>query len=78
MGLPEDVQVIAWGLGLERYSFFFFFFSLCPLHYFALLTIRRPTMILYKIENIRDLLGPRVSIPSIQSNPICRLDKVRK
>jgi phenylalanyl-tRNA synthetase alpha chain len=55
MGLPEDVQVIAWGLGLER-----------------------PTMILYKIENIRDLLGHKVSIPSIQSNPICRLDKVRK
>ncbi|KAL0334733.1 UNVERIFIED_CONTAM: Phenylalanine--tRNA ligase alpha subunit, cytoplasmic [Sesamum radiatum] len=34
MGLPEDVQVIAWGLSLER-----------------------PTMILYGIDNIRDLFG---------------------
>lgn len=34
MGLPEDVNVIAWGLSLER-----------------------PTMILYGIDNIRDLFG---------------------
>lgn len=53
MGLPDDVQVIAWGLGLER-----------------------PTMILYKISNIRDLLGHRVPLPSIRQHPICRLDKV--
>lgn len=37
MGLPEDVNVIAWGLSLER-----------------------PTMILYGIDNIRDLFGHRV------------------
>lgn len=37
MGLPEDVQVIAWGLSLER-----------------------PTMILYGIDNIRDLFGHKV------------------
>jgi len=52
MGLPEDVNVIAWGLSLER-----------------------PTMILYGIDNIRDLFGHKVKIETIINNPICRLDK---
>eukprot|EP00884_Botryococcus_braunii_P017278 jgi/Botrbrau1/4233/Bobra.0044s0028.1 len=50
MGLPEDVNVIAWGLGLER-----------------------PTMILYGIDNIRDLFGHKVSLETVRQNPICRL-----
>eukprot|EP00891_Asterochloris_glomerata_P003117 jgi/Astpho2/3117/e_gw1.00051.34.1_t len=50
MGLPEDVNVIAWGLSLER-----------------------PTMILYGIDNIRDLFGHKVSLQLIKKNPICRL-----
>ncbi|KAH6836182.1 phenylalanyl-tRNA synthetase [Perilla frutescens var. hirtella] len=50
MGLPEDVQVIAWGLSLER-----------------------PTMILYGIDNIRDLFGHKVDLSLIKRNPICRL-----
>ncbi|EOA25743.1 hypothetical protein CARUB_v10019105mg [Capsella rubella] len=50
MGLPEDVQVIAWGLGLER-----------------------PTMILYGIDNIRDLFGHKVDLGLIKRNPICRI-----
>eukprot|EP00899_Mesostigma_viride_P009696 jgi/Mesvir1/18728/Mv01241-RA.1 len=50
MGLPEDVNVIAWGLSLER-----------------------PTMIMYHIDNIRDLFGHRVNLGIIKSNPICRL-----
>ena len=37
MGMPEGVNVIAWGLSLER-----------------------PTMILYGIDNIRDLFGHKV------------------
>eukprot|EP00330_Aristerostoma_sp_ATCC50986_P002089 CAMPEP_0114602638 /NCGR_PEP_ID=MMETSP0125-20121206/25209_1 /TAXON_ID=485358 ORGANISM="Aristerostoma sp., Strain ATCC 50986" /NCGR_SAMPLE_ID=MMETSP0125 /ASSEMBLY_ACC=CAM_ASM_000245 /LENGTH=482 /DNA_ID=CAMNT_0001812971 /DNA_START=41 /DNA_END=1490 /DNA_ORIENTATION=+ len=37
MGLPEDVNVLGWGLSLER-----------------------PTMINYKVANIRDLLGYKV------------------
>ncbi|KAG7309556.1 hypothetical protein JYU34_004009 [Plutella xylostella] len=52
MGLPEDVNVIAWGLSLER-----------------------PTMIKYGLNNIRDLVGPKVDLQMVQSNPICRLDK---
>ena len=50
MGMPEDVNVIAWGLSLER-----------------------PTMILYGIDNIRDLFGHKVSLNIIRKNPICRL-----
>ncbi|EFH44076.1 predicted protein [Arabidopsis lyrata subsp. lyrata] len=50
MGLPEDVRVIAWGLGLER-----------------------PTMILYGIDNIRDLFGHKVDLGLIKRNPICRI-----
>lgn len=50
MGLPPDVNVIAWGLSLER-----------------------PTMILYKIDNIRDLFGHKVSLGMVKSNPICRM-----
>lgn len=49
MGLPEDVNVIAWGLSLER-----------------------PTMIKYGINNIRDLFGPKVLLNIIASNPIAR------
>jgi phenylalanyl-tRNA synthetase alpha chain len=50
MGLPPDVNVIAWGLSLER-----------------------PTMILYGIDNIRDLFGHKVSLSMVKSNPICRM-----
>eukprot|EP00172_Hildenbrandia_rubra_P001514 Plantae.Rhodophyta-Hildenbrandia_rubra.ctg20784.p1 GENE.Plantae.Rhodophyta-Hildenbrandia_rubra.ctg20784~~Plantae.Rhodophyta-Hildenbrandia_rubra.ctg20784.p1 ORF type:complete len:526 (-),score=101.05 Plantae.Rhodophyta-Hildenbrandia_rubra.ctg20784:73-1608(-) len=50
MGIPEDVNVIAWGLSLER-----------------------PTMIKYGINNIRDLFGYKMDIQTIQSNPMCRL-----
>ncbi|XP_030031295.2 phenylalanine--tRNA ligase alpha subunit [Manduca sexta] len=52
MGLPEDVNVIAWGLSLER-----------------------PTMIKYHLNNIRDLVGPKVDLRMVQESRICRLDK---
>ena len=48
MGLPEDVNVIAWGLSLER-----------------------PTMIHYGLNNIRDLFGHKVSLSSTKNNKIC-------
>ncbi|XP_014236329.1 phenylalanine--tRNA ligase alpha subunit [Trichogramma pretiosum] len=54
MGLPENVNVIAWGLSLER-----------------------PTMIKYGLNNIRDLVGPKVDLQMVQENPLCRLDKCR-
>ena len=48
MGLPEDVNVIAWGLSLER-----------------------PTMIHYNLNNIRDLFGHKVPLSSTKNNKIC-------
>ncbi len=53
MGLPEDVQVIAWGLSLER-----------------------PTMINYGIDNIRELFGHDVKISDTRkSSMYCLLNK---
>lgn len=37
------------------------------------LSLERPTMILYGIDNIRDLFGHRVSLATVRRNPICRL-----
>ncbi|XP_028166464.1 phenylalanine--tRNA ligase alpha subunit [Ostrinia furnacalis] len=39
------------------------------------LSLERPTMIKYGLNNIRDLVGPRVDLQMVQTNPICRLDK---
>lgn len=35
------------------------------------LSLERPTMIYYNIQNIRDLFGHKVEISSIKSNPLC-------
>ncbi|EXC17253.1 putative phenylalanine--tRNA ligase alpha subunit [Morus notabilis] len=37
------------------------------------LSLERPTMILYGIDNIRDLFGPKVDLSLIKKNQICRL-----
>ena len=50
MGLPEDVNVIAWGLSLER-----------------------PTMIMFGIDNIRDLFGSKMQLHSVKNNQLCPL-----
>ena len=50
-GLPEDVNVLGWGLSLER-----------------------PTMIYYNIQNIRDLFGHKVEISKTKSNRICYIN----
>ncbi|RKP23750.1 tRNA synthetases class II core domain (F)-domain-containing protein [Syncephalis pseudoplumigaleata] len=36
------------------------------------LSLERPTMIKYGIDNIRDLVGHKIDLELIQSNPICR------
>lgn len=48
MGLPEDVNVLGWGLSLER-----------------------PTMIYYGIDNIRELFGHKADIKKTKDNRIC-------
>lgn len=39
------------------------------------LSLERPTMIKYGIDNIRELLGHKVDLEMVKKNPICRLDK---
>ena len=39
------------------------------------LSLERPTMIKYGINNIRDLCGHKVDLDMVNRNPICRLDK---
>ncbi|KAG8190047.1 hypothetical protein JTE90_023019 [Oedothorax gibbosus] len=39
------------------------------------LSVERPTMIKYKIDNIRELVGHKLNLNMVNSNPICRLDK---
>ncbi|GFY36986.1 phenylalanine--tRNA ligase alpha subunit [Trichonephila inaurata madagascariensis] len=39
------------------------------------LSLERPTMIKYKIDNIRELVGHKLNLNMVNSNPICRLEK---
>eukprot|EP00128_Syssomonas_multiformis_P002362 Colp12_sorted_trinity150504_noHs@7044 len=39
------------------------------------LSLERPTMIKYGIDNIRELMGYRVNLSMVHNNPICRLDR---
>jgi phenylalanyl-tRNA synthetase alpha chain len=41
------------------------------------LSLERPTMILYGIDNIRSLIGPKVDLEMCQQNPICRVEAVK-
>jgi phenylalanyl-tRNA synthetase alpha chain len=36
------------------------------------LSLERPTMIKYGIDNIRDLVGHKIDLAMIQNNPVCR------
>jgi phenylalanyl-tRNA synthetase alpha chain len=38
------------------------------------LSLERPTMIKYAVDNIRDLMGHKVDLEMIKRNPLCRLD----
>lgn len=40
------------------------------------LSLERPTMIKYGLNNIRDLYGHKVDMKMVKENPICRMDKV--
>lgn len=65
-------------------SFFFslflsltLFFSLLDVRVIAWgLSLERPTMIKYRIENIRDLFGHKADIPRQKNAPIARFDHI--
>ncbi|XP_065834457.1 phenylalanine--tRNA ligase alpha subunit-like isoform X2 [Oscarella lobularis] len=42
------------------------------------LSLERPTMIKYGIDNIRDLIGHKVNLQMVYDNPLCRLNKTTK
>ncbi|VDL78263.1 unnamed protein product [Nippostrongylus brasiliensis] len=41
------------------------------------LSLERPTMIRYGIDNIRDMFGPKVDLQMIYNGPICRLHRTK-
>ncbi|XP_070171258.1 phenylalanine--tRNA ligase alpha subunit isoform X1 [Polyergus mexicanus] len=42
------------------------------------LSLERPTMIKYGLNNIRDLVGSKVDMEMVHNNPICRLEKTSR
>ena len=71
MGLPEGVSVIAWGLSLERYSYFILLpFLRITILCYCFFIVFRPTMIKYGVDNIRDLVGPKVNLQMVADNPL--------
>ncbi|XP_064087639.1 phenylalanine--tRNA ligase alpha subunit-like isoform X2 [Macrobrachium nipponense] len=42
------------------------------------LSLERPAMIMYGIDNIRELVGPKVKMELILDNPVCTLNKFRR
>lgn len=42
------------------------------------LSLERPTMIQYSVANIRDLIGPKLSVKYLRENPICCLKEAEK
>lgn len=47
-----------------------YFFSL-----YSYIFFNRPAMIMYGINSIRELVGPRVKMELILDNPVCTIDK---
>eukprot|EP01099_Mayorella_cantabrigiensis_P008640 TRINITY_DN814_c0_g3_i2.p2 TRINITY_DN814_c0_g3~~TRINITY_DN814_c0_g3_i2.p2 ORF type:complete len:135 (-),score=25.98 TRINITY_DN814_c0_g3_i2:361-765(-) len=39
------------------------------------LSLERPTMILYRVNNIRELFGHNINLSFVKENPLCRLEK---
>ena len=42
------------------------------------LSLERPTMIKYRIDNIRDLFGSKMQMSSVKNNPVCRLGMIEQ
>lgn len=72
MGLPKDMRIYGWGLSLERPTMIkyvlLFFVSL-------FLWSNADVLSRYGVKNIRELLGHKVDLNFIESNPAVRLEK---
>lgn len=75
MNIPPRVNVLGWGLSLERYVNEQTETCDTAIQYQVVIYFFRPTMIKYDISNIRNLVGPKVDMEMVHNNPICRLEK---
>ena len=39
---------------------------------------KRPTMIMYGIDNIRDLFGSKMQVSAVKNNPFCKLGMIEQ
>ena len=71
----HGVTVIIHGYAGKICTFHCRIFGIIIIKYliFYLTLCCRPTMIKYGIDNIRDLIGPKINLQVVQENPICRL-----
>ena len=68
MGLPKDLRVYGWGLSLERPTMIKYVAS-STIYFHLLISFR------YAVSNIRELLGHKVDLNFIETNPAVRLEK---
>ena len=67
MGFPKDVHVHGWGIGLERPTMIRYVASS------IFMSVSLITMITsYGINNIRSLVGHKVSLESVENSPAVR------
>jgi hypothetical protein len=85
MGFPPNIRAIAWGfvfiliLLLILLLLFVYIILLIIIITFRIMYFRfgleRPVMIKYGLSNIRDLVGHKLDLNFVRTNPVCRLDK---
>ena len=68
MGLPKDLRVYGWGLSLERPTMIKYV-APSTIYFHILISFR------YAVSNIRELLGHKVDLNFIETNPAVRLEK---
>lgn len=71
MGLPRNMQVYGWGLSLERPTMIKYVSLSAVLSWLVLTSWFHR----YGVNNIRELLGHKVDLNFIESNPAVRLEK---
>jgi phenylalanyl-tRNA synthetase alpha chain len=69
MGLPRDMRVYGWGLSLERPTMIKYESELSAFVDVTNVTCR------YAVKNIRELLGHKVDLNFVESNPAVRLER---
>lgn len=71
MGLPKDMRVYGWGLSLERPTMIKYVLRI----FFLIVRLLISWSFRYGVSNIRELLGHKVDLNFIETNPAVRLEK---